>query len=102
MPFNTASVVPVVTASEALLRTGQSYVHWVTVGNTHATETPAIELNDSTDDTGTDRWAIVMSDIDGATSAIHCVFDPPIFFETGVFLDITNGTVTVMVGISGL
>lgn len=96
-PHGSVVVTTVVTADGAI-KSREGYVHWVTVSNSHATETASIELNDSADDGGTDRWGVVLGDVDGATATIHCVFDPPIKFTSGIFADITTGTVRMVVG----
>ena len=96
MSAKASAVVPVVSTADGTLVTGQAHVHWITVSNIHATATAAIEL----DDGGTDRWAVTLDAVDGATGAIHCVFDPPIKFETNVIIDITGGTVVATVGMS--
>lgn len=86
--------------SDTLVRTGHTKLHWVTVNNSHATATSAIELSNSDDGASNDLWTIVLGDVDGATSSLHCTFDPPIEFSTHLYVDITGGTAVVTVGYS--
>lgn len=92
-------VISTVSTTQAAIKSAAGSVHWLTVTNTHATEQAQIELNDSADDSGTDRWAAVFGDVaDPFPGPLHFVFSPPIKFKTGIYLDITNGTVKVVVG----
>jgi len=93
-PYTTSSVV----TSDATLKTGSGYIHWITIHNNHATEVMAVQL----EDTGTDVWSILLEALDVAPNAspFHAVFDPPIRCTTGIFVDIQNGTALVSVGIS--
>lgn len=86
--------------SDTLVRTGYTKLHWVTVNNSHATATSAIELANSVGGASNDLWTIVLSDVDGATASLHCAFDPPIEFTTHLYVDITGGTAVVTVGYS--
>ena len=95
-----SEVRPVVSAADATLKSSAGYVHWISAANSHASETAFIELNDSTDDLGTDRWAIALGDIAAGGSVVHAVFDPPIEFTAGITIDITTGTVVATVGIT--
>lgn len=92
------AVIPTVITSEAAIKGTAGFVHWITISNTHATEAALVELNDSTADSGTDRWAVVVEAIDFKLLPFHAEFDPPIKFKTGIFCDITNGAVKVVVG----
>jgi len=66
-------------------------VYWLTVSDSAAL---AIELNDSTANGGTDRWGL---DIPAAGYA-HFIFDPPIEFSTGIYLDVSTVTCKVTIG----
>jgi len=85
-----------VVSSDTAVKVGQSRIHWVTANNSHATDTSAIEL----EDTGTDVWAVVLDAVDGSTGTVHALFDPPIVCATGISVDITGGTAKVTVGYS--
>ena len=91
-PYTTS----VVSTSDATLKTGSGYIHWITITNTHATAAASVQL----EDTGTDVWSVVVEAIDFTLLPFHAVFDPPIKCDTGIFVDIQNGTVLVVVGIS--
>lgn len=93
-----ASITTTVSTADVAIKASGGRVHWITASNIHATATTAIELNDSGDDSGTDRWAITLDAVDGATGAIHAIFEPAIQFDGGIWLDITGGTVVVTVG----
>lgn len=66
-------------------------VFWITVSDTAAL---SIELNDSTDDGGTDLWAIDIP----ANGYCHFIFDPPIEFSNGIYLDVSTATCKVTIG----
>lgn len=87
-------VTAVISSDTTIKASGGGRVFWITTSNSHATATSAIEL----DDGGSDVWGIVLADVDGATSVLHTVFDPPLEFVTSIIIDITGGTVTATVG----
>ena len=91
-PYTTSKV----STADETLKVGSGYIHWITISNTHATEAASVEL----EDTGTDVWAAVVEAVDFKVLPFHASFDPPIKCETGIFVDITLGTVKVVVGIS--
>ena len=80
-----------VLSGETLIKSGSGYIYWLTVSDTAAL---AIELNDSTDDSGTDLWSIDLP----ADGYGHFLFDPPIKFSAGIYLDVSTGTCKVTVG----
>ncbi len=86
---------PVVSTADATLKASSGKIHWITISNTHATEAASIELEDN----GTDVWAAVVEAVDFNLLPFHAVFDPPIPCETNIKIDITNGTVKVVVGL---
>lgn len=83
-----------INTADATIKSSEGRVFWITVTNTHASDTAAIEL----DDGGTDLWGIIMGDIDTGSGPFHAVFDPPMQFDTSIIIDITGGTVTTTVG----
>ena len=80
-----------VRSTDASIGTGSLEVYWLTVSDTAAL---SMELNDSTDGTGTDKWALVMP----ANGYAHFIFDPPIEFTTGIYLDVSTTSCKVTVG----
>ena len=78
-------------AAVALIKTGAGIVHWLTVSDTAAL---AIELNDSLANDGTDLWGFDLP----AGGYAHFIFDPPIEFSTGIYLDVTTVTCKVTIG----
>ena len=96
------TVIPTVLTGQGEVRNSRAIVHWITASNGHATENPLVQLNDSSDDTGADRWACYLGEIGTApgTSIVHAKFDPPIEFVDGLFLDLSaETTVVVTIGI---
>jgi len=93
-------IIPsVTTATAAVLTQTACKIYWVTASNGHGTEITEVELNDSTDDGGIDRWGVYLGDNVAGTSAIHAIFDPPIQMNNGIYVDLTNATtVRVTVG----
>lgn len=80
--------------ADASITTAAGKVYWLSIGNAHASETTTVQLNDSTDDTGTDLWVGAVP----PEAVGHFLFSPPIKFATGVRIDIQSGTVTATVG----
>lgn len=81
-------------AADGAIKGEVGVLYWLTISNTHAQEDASIEINDSTADDGTDKWAIVIPF--GTTFA--CAFFPPIECSTGIYADITGGTVKLTAG----
>lgn len=80
-----------VLSADTAVKAAAGEVHWLTVSDTAAL---AIELNDSTDGSGTDKWALDLP----ADGYAHFIFDPPIEFSTGIYLDVSTGTCKVTIG----
>ncbi len=80
-----------VKSADTLIKSGAGAVYWLTVSDTAAL---AIELNDSIDNSGTDRWAVNIP----ANGYAHFIFDPPIEFATGIYLDVSTATSKVTIG----
>lgn len=77
--------------ADAAIKATAGKVFWVSVSDTAAL---AIELNNSTDNSGTDKWAI---DLPAGGYALF-TFNPPIEFTTGIYLDVSTATCKVVVG----
>lgn len=90
------TVTPTTFTATGEVRNSRAILHWVTASNGHATEITEVELNDSTDDSGADRWGCYLSDNAGGKNTVHAEFDPPIEFVDGIFLDLTNATTVVI------
>ena len=73
------------------IRVDAGQVHWLTVSDTQAL---VIELNDSDDGLGEPKWGIDLP----ADGYAHFIFDPPIEFNTGIWLDVSTATCKVTVG----
>jgi len=96
MAKGTKLIQPVVSTADATLKSSSGYIHWITITNTHATERTAVEL----DNGGTDVWAAEVEALDFNLLPFKQNFDPPIYCDTSIILDITLGTVKCVVGIS--
>jgi len=66
-------------------------VYEITVSCTAALN---LELNDSTDNSGSDVWGITLP----ADGYAHYIFDPPFEFGTGIYLDVDTASCRVVVG----
>lgn len=77
--------------ADALIKTGEGKLFWISLSDTAAL---ALELNDSVDNSGTDKWAL---DLPASGYGIF-LFDPPIEFLTGLYLDVSTTTCKVVVG----
>jgi len=80
-----------VKAADAAIKATPGAVYWLSVSDTAAL---AMELNDSTAGAGTDQWAIEIP----AGGYAHFIFDPPLTFDTGIYLDVSTTTCNVTVG----
>lgn len=74
--------------------TGVRKLYWLTVRPSSADW--SISLDDSTDGTGTTKWDVGSG---GSNSApFHPIFDPPIEFATGIYLEATDHIASVTFG----
>ena len=80
-----------VLAADTSVKGSAGEVYWMTISDTAAL---AIELNDSINNTGTDKWALDLP----AAGYGHFIFDPPIECAAGIYLDVSTGTCKVTVG----
>jgi hypothetical protein len=82
-----------IVTSDTLVRTGSAHVFWVSVsaGATGG----AFQLNDSTDDGGTDLYS---ASVTASTGPWMQSFDPPITFATGIYVDVPGTNLIVNVG----
>ncbi len=79
--------------ADAQIKSTAGNVYWLTISDTAAC---VIQLNDSTGsaDDGTDLWQITIP----ADGYGHIIFDPPLEFDTGIFLDVPTGAGDIIVG----
>ena len=78
-------------SDKTLIQTGPCAIYWLTVSTAIALN---MELNDSTDNNGTDAWAIILP----AGGYAHYIFDPPIQFRDGVYLDVSGTSCKIIMG----
>ena len=78
-------------SADTAVKSVPGQVFWITVSDTADL---AIELNDSTDNTGTDMWGIKFN----ADSIAHFTFNPPIQFNTGIYCDVSTTSCVVTIG----
>lgn len=86
-------VTTTVVTSDTTIKSSVGRVWWITISNSHATDSTAVELEDN----GTDRWGVLVEAVDIIGLPVHVIFDPPIIFDTGIKIDITGGTVKATV-----
>jgi len=79
-----------VLSADTQIKTGAAEVHWITVSDSAAL---TIDLEDASG-SGTSKWGIDLP----ASGYGHFIFDPPIEFTTGIFLDVNTATCKVTVG----
>ena len=89
-------VQPIVSTADATLKSTSGYIYWITISNSHATDATAVELANG----GTDVWGVQVEAVDKNMPPFHAVFDPPIYCDTSIIIDITAGTVKATVGLS--
>lgn len=81
-----------VLAADTLIKTGAGKVFWISFFDSSDL---SLELNDSTADGGTDKWAGLL---DVSVNPVGFIsFDPPIEFSTGIFLDLSTTSCKVVV-----
>lgn len=80
-----------VLSADTTVKASAGDVYWLTVSDSAGLE---IELNDSTDGAGTDQWAMLLP----AGGYLHAVFDPPLPFAAGIYLDVSTATCKVVIG----
>lgn len=81
-----------IVTSDTAVKTSSARVFWVTAsaGATGG----AWQLNNSTDDSGTDLFSAVSP----ANSIVHILLDPPLAFPTALFADIPGSNITLTIG----
>lgn len=84
-----------VVTSDTTLKSSSGHIHWITLSNSHATASTAVELQDGA---STDVWGVLLEAVDISGQPFHAVFDPPIHCGTDIRIDITGGTVKATVG----
>ena len=67
-------------------------VFWITLNV--PTTTTVFQLNDSSNDSGDDVWDAKL--VNGLV--LHCVFDPPMLFERGLYVDVDQTTSSWTIG----
>jgi hypothetical protein len=77
--------------ADTAVKTSEGYVYWLTASTESAS---VVQINDSTDDGGTDIWQIRISD----NGHDHIVFNPPLHCGTGIYVDIPAGEPVVALG----
>ncbi|KKN78439.1 hypothetical protein LCGC14_0349710 [marine sediment metagenome] len=80
-----------VLGTDTAIKANPGNVFWISVSDTAAL---AIELNDSLVGTGADKWAVDIP----ADGYGMWIFDPPLQFDLGIYLDVSTGTCKVVVG----
>ena len=79
-----------VKSADTQIKSGAGAAYWITVSDTAAL---AITLEDAVG-TGTAKWGIDLP----AAGYAHFIFDPPIEFGTGIYLNVSTATCKVTVG----
>ena len=92
-PYSVRKVTTVVTTADTTLKATAGDIYWITVSNSHATDSAQVEL----DNGGTDVWGVEVEARDVNGAAQHFIFDPPIHCDTSIIIDITAGTVKATV-----
>lgn len=89
-----ASVKSTVVTSDTTIKSTPGKIFWITISNSHATDSTQVELADDS----TDRWGVNVEAVDILGQPVHITFDPPIGCDTSIVIDITAGTVKATVG----
>lgn len=86
----TDALISGIKTADVAIKSSPGKVYWVTISDTDA---GVVQLNNSLDDTGTDLWQMTLP----ANGYGHFIFDPPIDFDIGIYLDVPTGTPDVIV-----
>ena len=78
--------------SDGQVSASSGIVYWISASA--AATGGAFQLNDSTDDSGTDLFSAVQA----ANTTTHYLLDPPLQFATAIFADIPGTNITLTVG----
>jgi len=81
-----------VKTADVAIKAAPGKVYWITISDVDAAS--AVQINNSTDDGGTDVWSVELPQ----NGYIHVNFDPPIECDTGIWLDVSTGSPTIVVG----
>lgn len=76
--------------ADTAIKTSPGRVYQLTVSDTSAA---VIQLNDSTNDSGTDRWQVTIP----ADGYAHFIFQPPLKFQNGIYLDVPTGAPDIFI-----
>jgi len=80
-----------VKTADAAIKATPGKVYWITVSDTVA---GVVGLADAVSESTTYQWQVTIPN----SGYIHCVFDPPIEFAVGIWLDVPTGTPDTIVG----
>ncbi len=80
-----------VKTADVAIKASEGKVYWLTA---YASVAAVIGLADSLTNSTTYVWKITLPNTTGG----HYVFDPPMEFATGIWLDVVSGTTDVIVG----
>ena len=89
-----ASVKSTVVTGDTTIKSTSGKIYWITISNSHLTDSSQVELADGS----TDRWGVNVEAVDILGQPVHITFDPPIGCDTSIVIDITAGTVKAVVG----
>jgi hypothetical protein len=80
-----------VKTADAAIKASKGLVYWLTISDTAA---GVVGLADSLTNSTTYVWQVTIP----ADGYGHFIFDPPLEFATGIWLDVPTGTPDVIVG----
>lgn len=81
-----------VKSGDAAIKASAGTVYWISICDD--TNDLTVDLNDSDDNSGTDQWSQDYI----APAYAHYIFDPPLPFASGIYLDVSTATCKVVVG----
>ena len=80
-----------VKTADALIKSGSGAVYWLSVSDTAA---GVMGLADAVAESTTYVWKTTIP----ADGYAHFIFDPPLEFATGIWLDVPTGTPDIIIG----
>jgi len=83
---------PVLVSATGAVKTIAGYIHALSFAAGSAAAGSAV-INDSEDGTGTDKWKLAAGQAQGDSVS----FDPPIFFENGIYVTLAGTGATLSV-----
>lgn len=75
------------------IKASAGVLYWITASNANAAA-QTFELNDATSGHASEKMIFTIP----LANHIHCVFDPPIYFDTGIRIGVCHADIDILAG----